>query len=71
VQLQQDYRAALPQVSNDALHGIAQSLRVENVLQNRDAQNKIEFLAGIKHRQILHEESAALCNPCAAARCLA
>src|SRR2546430_3849529 len=56
---EQDQHAALRQVSNHALHGIAQGLRVENVLQNRDAQDQIEFLAGIKQRQILHEESTA------------
>ena len=45
-----------------ALHGRAQRERIEDVLQNGDAQHQIESPARIELRQILHQEPAAACK---------
>ncbi len=56
---EQHHASARSEMIGHALHGGAQCLRIENVLQHRDAEHEIELLAGIELRQVLHQEAAA------------
>src|SRR2546430_8428371 len=75
---EQDQHAALRQVSNHALHGIAQGLRVENVLQNRDAQDRseehtseLQSQSNLVCRLLLENKKPTVPDPCALATCCA
>ena len=56
---EQHHASSGRQMLRHALHGCAQRIGIEDVLQHRDAEHEIELLARIELRQVLHQKAAA------------